>query len=368
MSIQIPATNSISLLESPRAPDRAGLVDQLRNALGVGQVLTVSVSRHTDGESGILIDGNFFKAQLPDGLPTGQKLSVVVADSSEAVVLRILHGSSGSASSRLRPAYAYDQILRTVLPAEALAILKKAKQLTPVSIPHQAGSEAITKFLESLLTSPNISGLLLSQEKLGSPQLVQKTLQANSDPRLLRVAAHTLSAQPGRLPGETPQELQEEDSVRQHFERLFHLQELLSRLNPVLQKLGLPALLYIPLALNGLFSEWNLEALPLRSGSEDPSNQDSVTQPGYQRLKLLLTMPNLGRVHLELAHTPEEVLIALTVERKEVSDFLRELQPRLEKMLSQTSTYKVMVGIHDGTLPVPFPEWIDSLTRTKSVA
>lgn len=120
--------------------------------LAPGRVLNVEVERQ-DGKTGILIQGRFFAAKLPDAAVDGQKLQVQVQGSGDALILKVLNQAPRLDNVLSQ---SVQDLLKQLLPNIDMRSLRGTLQNLETKIP------------ESVLAK--IFGQILSQPGSGTPQ------------------------------------------------------------------------------------------------------------------------------------------------------------------------------------------------------
>ncbi len=349
MSFQVPLSTGIGI-ETPSLGQKAS---DLRNVLEIGNKLNVVVSGNEQTGKGVLIGGNFHRAELPNGYKAGDALSVMVTDNRDAVVLKILSGKSQS----IGPAALYENVIRTVLPPESLEALRKAKQI-PSLTKTEPKLTSQSSLIESLLE--RLSGLqvLNSSKGIQSAENFMNVLKSVLDNSKLRNAS--------RLSHSLHQQSNGDQALEKLFENLssfFGGQEALNTLNPFMAKLGQPALILIPTLLDGLLSRWEISVLNDHTDEVAEDDKKARNSKGYRRIKLSAQFPSIGKVIIDIAYDDNEVLLKLIFQQPDIAEYISGLLPNLEKSLQNLGFKKFMLRAEAGQEEIVIPSWYCDLSR-----
>jgi hypothetical protein len=138
------------------------------------------------------------------------------------------------------------------------------------------------------------------------------------------------------------------------LEQIANTQEMLSRMNPVMQALGEPALLLFPFIFQGLLShsKVSLESYQNRNKQNidgEEEGQGGKQSSNYQRVQLSVPLPNLGSVDIDVAHRKEEIFVRMTLEDLKAGEFLISQMDLLGGILSELgySTRELMTQVSE---------------------
>ncbi|OVE80249.1 hypothetical protein BVY02_00870, partial [bacterium J17] len=144
------------------------------------------------------------------------------------------------------------------------------------------------------------------------------------------------------------------------LEQMANTQEMLSRMNPVMQALGEPALLLFPFIFQGLLShsEVSLESYidPKNPNVDEDEEGAGGSKSGkYHRIQLSVPLPNLGEVEIDIAHRKEEIFVRMILGNPEAGEFLISKMDQLGAILQELgySTRELMTKISETKSPNP---------------
>lgn len=165
---------------------RISAADAPIRAIAPGTTLQVTVRRDPQGGTGVVIDGKFLAAKLPDNLADGQTLAVRVFPSQDALVLKIVDPARLTGEKLI--AQTFEQILRTLLPDLQVEDLRNGapfaqeklsaellKSLFGASTPGKGAPSIDTKFaqiLEKLIRQNSV----IAEPILNDPSSLEKVL------------------------------------------------------------------------------------------------------------------------------------------------------------------------------------------------
>ena len=152
------------------------------------------------------------------------------------------------------------------------------------------------------------------------------------------------------------------------LEQMLQGQEVLNRLNPLMQHLGEPALVLVPALQDGRLARWEIVPHPRRVDEEDERDSSSRSNASLQKVQLSLELPNLGRIQVDLAHRKGEVLLNLTLESTSAQNFVSQHLDSLEKTFRELGYEKTQLSARQGTIETIRPPWYQELTRRAVIA
>ncbi|MFN8389015.1 MAG: hypothetical protein U0136_01845 [Bdellovibrionota bacterium] len=152
------------------------------------------------------------------------------------------------------------------------------------------------------------------------------------------------------------------EQIASRLEQLANTQETLNQLNPMMQALGEPALILFPFLAHGLLNhselsfESSLDRKSLGGGIDD--DEDSFDNTPFQRIQISVPLPEIGTVHVDVAHRNEEMLVRFTIADSEASDFIKNRLDELSAILRKHQFTKLDLNTHIGppestVLPLP---------------
>ena len=105
-------------------------------------------------------------------------------------------------------------------------------------------------------------------------------------------------------------------------------------LNSVLQSLGEPALVLFPFLLQGFLAQANIwiDNDASKHGSGNAKDASGKSLP-FQKIRTAVSLPNLGLIDVNIAYRDKEMMLHLTSEDAEVSEFLESQTPMLTSIL-----------------------------------
>lgn len=137
-----------------------------------------------------------------------------------------------------------------------------------------------------------------------------------------------------------PKAAQELTQLATKLDQMAATQEALSRMNPIMQALGEPAIILFPFIIQGLIShsEVTVETKQLgkKKGERDILDENDgeggKKSETFQRVQVSVPLPALGTIDVDIAHRPKEILVRLNVEDKAIGAFITE---HLEDLAAQ---------------------------------
>lgn len=175
--------------------------------------------------------------------------------------------------------------------------------------------------------------------------------------------------------GDTGARLRDEQSVRaaaqamKGLEGLAEAQDILNRVNPVVQALGEPALVLIPALVQGFLSRWEIVVPPHVPEEEDLEGEgEGGSRESFQRLAMVVNLPALGDIRVDLAHRSKELLLNLTLGSSEGAAFVASQLPKLEGRLRELGFERASLAAVKGEVSEVRPGWYRDLVKQGVVA
>lgn len=117
-------------------------------------------------------------------------------------------------------------------------------------------------------------------------------------------------------------------AIRQ-LEQFLQTQETLNKLNPLMNALGDPSWLLLPVLLNNQLNIWNI------SNYEDRREQSTNKQGANNRVTINLTLTGLGDITVIINHGLTQANIEIVVENSEKAEFITKLFPKLKTSIQE---------------------------------
>lgn len=144
-------------------------------------------------------------------------------------------------------------------------------------------------------------------------------------------------------------------------------QQILNQLNPLMYSAGEPALSVIPAFFADRLLRWDMNANP-QHVEKDGHPNNTGKKRGHQRVQLCLSLPALGNVQVDLAHTKKEALINLTFDRADVEGFVSARLEHLKQAFAALGYQNLHFSTRHGCTSSVNPDWYIQLTRRSVVA
>ncbi|RIL10875.1 MAG: hypothetical protein DCC75_03445 [Proteobacteria bacterium] len=313
------------------------LLEALRSH--IGGLLEESISLGFNQEGVELLD------QAPQLVAKHLKFSVAVSQYAN---------SSSSAVSSRQPAL--EPVLANSKESPLALLLHNLLRITASAQEHSAeGGDALIEVVHDL----NTQLASLRSQKAGD-QSVRKALE-ESLTRLKQLPERYSS---GFLFGrEDPQA-----ASMKSLEVVLNGQEILNRLNPLLQTLGEPALLILPALCGQSLFNWNLFFEAPEVNPDEEKKTGSAAEEQYEKLCLNLELPNLGQLQVHAARRSGEVHVNICAGDQTACDYLKSRLPELEKRLSEGGYERIDLHARKQEFRPQVPEWLSSITKTSVLA
>ncbi|NLF25084.1 MAG: flagellar hook-length control protein FliK [Deltaproteobacteria bacterium] len=142
-------------------------------------------------------------------------------------------------------------------------------------------------------------------------------------------------------------------------------QELLSKLNPLLQAAGEPMMLLFPTLIQGYLSSLELVFYPISEEqvSGERNKKKKTGAGGYQQAKFGLNLPALGHVQVSVAHGKKGVLLSMAFEREEFSNFVSARLGKLRRSLKEAGIEKLECKLMVAKPTSIAPRWVKELSE-----
>ena len=175
----------------------------------------------------------------------------------------------------------------------------------------------------------------------------------------------------------------------QELSTLVRGQEALQRLSPVMQALGEPAFVLFPAVIQGMFSQVELTFYPNFSKNPldpDQSNENSKRREGkdqgerngsdssedgegegeyFRRVQFRLTLPHLGSIGVDFAHSLKTMLLNLTVEDEATKLYLDEVSQELVSVFSSLGYGSIQYLVSKGDVQETRPAWVQEIADVR---
>jgi hypothetical protein len=133
--------------------------------------------------------------------------------------------------------------------------------------------------------------------------------------------------------------------LTQQIEALLAGQEALHQVNPLLQSLGEPSMLMIPVLVGGTVTPMEVLLRPPYVDAEENTPKRQGAQSQYTRVDLHLTLPHLGRLSAALAFRDQEILLHVGAERRATAELIASRQTDLEVLLKARGFTDVAIKV-----------------------
>lgn len=265
-----------------------------------------------------------------------------------------------------RPSY---ERFSNALHVELIQLQKAWPELEPSA--RRTALDKVMTALESALDEqlkdvPSKTRSALSRTA-GELSLVAAEIDSPHPPERLKAAIQSLESQLASLDSQKksdPSTLSKLQDVSLRLEQMAATQEVLSKLNPVMQALGEPALVLFPFLFQGLLthSQVTLETKKPWGEKTDKDGKNGSGGGGepFQRIRLSVPLPSLGSVGVDVAHRSEEILVRVTVSNDASAQFIEAKLEGLDERLRALGFKKTELAAAVGQVSLPIPEWSGS--------
>ncbi len=123
-------------------------------------------------------------------------------------------------------------------------------------------------------------------------------------------------------------------------------QEALQRMMPMMKTLGEPALMLFPFIVGNLMHKAQMSFYsPTESEREANPHRNGEAQQLFSRIKLLIPLPGMGRVLVDVAYRPGEMLLNLGFEQQSVAEFIETKTTELRRIFNSIGYSKNQISI-----------------------
>lgn len=161
-----------------------------------------------------------------------------------------------------------------------------------------------------------------------------------------------------------PKELQFKNMLNL-IEQTMKGQELLERLNTVMNILGEPALFLFPSIINGLASQFEFVGYPAsptdEAEHEEKSGLKKDKKGAYKRFEFDMSFSGIGRIQSKVFFRDGEFLLDLCAENNSVADFLEQRLSRFETLLHSQGYEKTELRVSVAPFSNLSPAWVPAL-------
>ncbi len=237
-----------------------------------------------------------------------------------------------------------DQIIRSVS-IEARSPLQASPDplahVTPYSKPPQDTPHAVAALLKNLI---------MTLPEFGSP--VEQELGARAREALLAAEKEAQSPSPGNrstlrkdaehliqvigkeVLEEVPSSSLSLPTLRS-IDSLLSTDRALSQIAPLMHHAGQPLMILFPALLQGILSKIEVSVYPpsAKHALQDETESHSPEQLPFSRVAVSISLPSLGRVAVDCAHRPGELLANIVCQKEATVSYLRSRAPLVERAL-----------------------------------
>lgn len=184
---------------------------------------------------------------------------------------------------------------------------------------------------------------------------IERLSREGADNERVRTQIATLLSAAQSLRGQVGAKEREElgaslgKKLTQQIEALLAGQEALHQVNPLLQSLGEPSMLMIPVLIGGIVTPLEVLLRPPYVESDHESQRRQKAQSQYTRVDLHLTLPRLGRLSAALAFRGQEILLHIGAENRATAELIASRQGDLEVLLKARGFTDVSIRVTEDT-------------------
>ncbi|MBN8550871.1 MAG: flagellar hook-length control protein FliK [Deltaproteobacteria bacterium] len=163
--------------------------------------------------------------------------------------------------------------------------------------------------------------------------------------------------------------LQQLQRTLKNIESVSSTQNTLHQMNGVMQALGEPTLVFFPALLQGLFSTWQASFQHSHEAeSETSQGRSKGGVRSFERVELMVTLPNLGPLQIDLAHRKGELLLHMTAASTAAGELLQQGSAKLETIFKGLGYANSSVSTVVGAPQAVVPGWYQELSHRSIVA
>ena len=152
--------------------------------------------------------------------------------------------------------------------------------------------------------------------------------------------------------------------VLKQFEALVKGQELLSKINPIMNAAGDPVMILFPAIMGGLLANFETTFFPPVNNEEQ--NKKKKDQDKTEKAAISVNLPGLGQVSVEMSIKKNQPEVIFKVETDEVSEFMRSQLNSFAKRLA-TDFEDSSVKIETSPKIEVTPEWLKTLVEDAAI-
>jgi len=237
-----------------------------------------------------------------------------------------------------------------------LFLIKTLTSLSPDGTPSSGNNQQFAALLKSI-----VSDLKLLRDERAPDKDIRATLKKVLD---------NVTKQLG--PKLSEQESSKLENTKLLFKTLEHslsTRETLAKLNPFMQSMGQPSLNIIPALVDGHFSQWKMVTFGRKV---DPESSKSGSKKGssepWQQVQLFINLPGLGEIAINLAHKDKELLLNLTLNQADKSEFVASKFPDLQKSCQALGYSEPLLKAQTGQTATSLPGWYEEIVERFIIA
>jgi hypothetical protein len=144
-------------------------------------------------------------------------------------------------------------------------------------------------------------------------------------------------------------------------------QEALNLINPLMQAMGEPAIIFIPAFINGLLSKWEMAVYPRLNEDNSPAENDKKTEQ-FETVELFLTFEKLGDIQIKIACSQDELLVNFTASDKRLASLIESRKDAVLLALQKFTFNSINIACTCGKTGGVVPAWYQAMNRRSLVA
>lgn len=159
--------------------------------------------------------------------------------------------------------------------------------------------------------------------------------------------------------------LTSELTTLKNMESMLQGQELIKKLNPIMNALGEPAFILFPTLIQGLLSRTEISFFSSDMPFEEAKKKKTGAGAGsYSCALIVLELPNMGKLGVHVAHRGEELLVNFTSEDTSVKEFIEPRLPKLSLALQALGFTSPKLSARSGEPASAAPDWIQDVAES----
>lgn len=153
------------------------------------------------------------------------------------------------------------------------------------------------------------------------------------------------------------------------LESIVQGQEVMSKIAPLMQSLGEPAMAIFPFLIQGFLSKIELQTGPRKADlqNKNKNKKKSDNNEGFEQVRLDIPLPNLGLVRVGIAHRSSQILISFAFERSELAHYINERIPKLESVLKNSGFEQVEINCIGSQAKERGYDWLENVITQSSI-